>query len=43
MTKWMFVQLDKPKQYDELIEDHPVAILGYIDDDDREGITVRSS
>lgn len=37
------VQLDKPKQYDELIEEHPVAALGYIDEDDGEVITVGSS
>lgn len=34
------VQLDEKIQYDELIVDHPVATLGYVDDDDGEVITV---
>ena len=37
------VHLDRKEQYDELIDEHPVAALGYVDDDDGEVITVRSS
>jgi hypothetical protein len=37
------VRLDRKEQYDELIDEHPVAALGYVDDDDGEVITVRSS
>jgi hypothetical protein len=34
------VQLDRREDYDELIVEHPVATLGYVDDDDGEVITV---
>lgn len=34
------LQLDQKHEYDELIDEQPVATLGYVDDDDGEVITV---
>jgi hypothetical protein len=34
------IQLSEKREYDDLIGEHPVATLGYVDDDDGEVITV---
>ena len=34
------IQLEAANDYDDLIVEHPVATLGYVDDDDGEVITV---
>jgi hypothetical protein len=35
------IQLSEKREYDDLIGEHSVATLGYVDDDDGEVITVR--